>query len=444
LRVCIVGGGGGASNAANVIRTLDREARIDIFTNRGEIGNLPCEIPFVLRGTLPSWESSFAFRDRFYKERDIEVHLNTEVTEIITEEKRLTAGGESHDYDKAILDLGATPLIPSIPGLDGRNEFVLSTGLKYARAFEEAIPQYASATIIGVGQIALEVASILEAKGYHQIYLVGRSDRILRAYLDSDMASMVEDRIRERGIELILQAIVTRVTSEGSKKAVHLPGGDLQVDFVFFATGAEPNTDLAQRAGIKLGKTGGIAVNEHLQTSEPDIYAIGDCMENWDMLTGSRRRYQTAANAARTGRVAGRNLVLGNMVRYQGTVTPFVMEVFGCQVGTVGFTEAHAREYGFDVVCSITTTSTRRRAFGGKPIHVKLVADRKTQTLIGAQLIGEELVAGKVDRLAVALAERIPVQRLSLIDTCYSPTVGAGYEAVTMALDELAEKLAGE
>jgi len=441
LRVCIVGGGGGASNAANVIRSLDKEAQIDIFTNRGEIGNLPCEIPFVLKGTLPSWESSFAFRDRFYKERNIEVHLNTEVTEIIREQKRLIAGRESHHYDKAILDLGATPVIPPIPGLDGQNEFVLSTGLKYARAFEEAIPHYTSAAIIGTGQIALEVAAILEAKSYHQVYLVGRSERVLRAYLDKDMVERVEERIKEKGIELILQAKIARVTTEGDQKLLSLPDRGLKVDFIFFGTGAEPNTDLAQRAGIRLGETRAIAVNEYLQTNDPDIYAIGDCMENWDTITDTKRCYQTATNAARTGRIAGRNLALGNVLAYQGTVMPFIMEIFGYEVGTVGFTEAYAGEQGFDVVSSITTTATRRRAFGGKPIHIKLIADGKTQTLIGAQLISEELVAGKIDRLAVAIAEKVPLERLSLIDTCYSPTVGAGYEAVTMALSELMGKL---
>jgi len=442
LRVGIVGGGGGASNAANVIRSLDKEAQIDIFTNRGEIGNLPCEIPFVLRGTLPSWESSFAFRDKFYQERNIEVHLNTEVTEIVREEKRLIAGGESHNYDKAILNLGATPLIPSIPGLDGRNEFVLGTGLRYGRVFEEAIPKYTSAAIIGVGQIGLEVAAILEAKGYHRVYLVERFDRVLPTYLDKDMVEMIEEKIREKGIELILRAEVTNIATEGGGKLLSLSDRDLKVDFVFFATGVEPNTNLAQRAGIKLGESGAIAVNEYLQTSDPDIYAIGDCMENWDMLTGTKRRYQTATSAATTGRVAGRNLVLGNVLPYQGTVMPFITEVFGLEVGTVGFTETYAQEQGFDVVANITTTSTRRRAFGGKPIHIKLIADGKAQTLLGAQLISEELVAGKIDRLAVAIAERIPLQRLSLLDTCYSPTVGAGYEAVTMALNELMEKLA--
>ena len=441
LRVCIVGGGGGASNAANVIRALDKEATIKIFTNRGEIGNLPCEIPFVLSGTLPSWESSLAFRERFYKEKDIELYVNTEVTDIDTKSKRLIAGGESHSYDKAILDLGAVPAIPLLPGLDGRNEFFLTTGFKPAKAFEEAIPKYSTAAIIGVGQIALEVAAILREKGYSAVYLVGRSEHVMRAYLDRDMVGIIEDRIRESGIELILSAEIADVKTEGEKKHLYLSDKKLEVDFVFFAAGAKPNTELARRSGIEVGKTGAIAVNEYLQTSDPDIYAIGDCMENLDMVTGSKIVYQTATNAARTGRIAGRNLVLGRAVSYQGTVMPFITEVFGYEVGTVGLTEAYARKQGFDVVSTVTTTSTRRRVFGGKPIHIKLIADRKAGNLIGAQLIGKELVAGKVDRLAVAIAERIPAHRLALIDTCYSPTTGAGYEAVTMALDELLEKL---
>ena len=441
LIVCIAGGGGGASNAANVIRSLDKEATIKIFTNRGEIGNLPCEIPFVLSGTLPSWESSLAFREKFYKERNIGLYFNTEVTDIDIKNKTLIAGGESHHYDKAILDLGAVPASPSLPGLDGRNEFFLTTSFEPAKAFEEAISKYSTAAIIGVGQIALEVAAILREKGYGAVYLVGRSEHVMRAYLDGDMVRIIEDKIREKNVELILSANIVDVRTEGEKKHLHLADRKLEVDFVFLAAGAKPNVELARRSGIEVGKTGAIAVNEYLQASNPDIYAIGDCMENRDMVTGNKIVYHTATNAARTGRIAGRNLVLGKAVRYRGTVMPFITEIFGYEVGTVGLTEAYAREQGFDVVSTITTTSTRRRVFGGKPIHIKLIADRKTGNLIGAQLIGKELVAGKVDRLAVAIAERVPVHRLALIDTCYSPTTGAGYEALTMALDDLLEKL---
>ena len=441
MKVCIVGGGGGASNAGDVIRRLHPPAQIDIFTNRDEIGNQPCEIPFVLRGDLPSWEDTFVFREKYYGQRDINVHLNTEVTEIIRGEKRLIAGGQSYDYDKAILDLGAIPIIPPIPGVDGRNEFVLATGLRPAKVFEQAIPKHSSAAIIGVGQIAVEVAAILKEKEYNKIYLLGRSDRLFRAYLDKDMAERIEARVRERGIELILSAKINSIGSRNGKKIVSLADRELEVDFVFFATGAKPNVELAKKAGIRIGESGAVAVNQYLQTSDPDIYAIGDCMENWDRIIGRKRTYQTATSGALTGRIAATNLVLGNVLPHQGTVMTFVTEVFGYELGTVGFTETYAREQGLDVVANITTTATRRRSFAGKTIHIKLVADCQSKSLVGAQLISEELVAGKIDRLALAIAERIPVQRLAVIDTCYSPTVGSAYESTVMALDQLVPKL---
>lgn len=441
MRVCIVGGGGGASNAANIMRRLDKGAQIDIFTDRAEIGNQPCEIPFVLKGDLPSWNDTFVFTRKFYDQRNVTVHLNTEVTEIIRSEKRLIAGAESYSYDKLILDLGATPAIPPIPGIDGQNEFVLTTSLKTARVFQEAIPQHSTAAIMGTGQIALEVAAVLKANNYERIYLLGRSESLLRAYLDKDMAERIEARVRDNGVDLILSARIRSITSQNGKKILSLPDQELKVDFVFFATGSRPNVGLAQKAGLEIGETGGILVDEYLQTSDPDIYAIGDCTENWDAISGWKRLYQTATSAARGGRIAANNLVRGNVLPYQGTTMPFIMEAFGYQVGTVGFTESYARERDLDVLSNIMTTATRRRAFGGKTIHIKLIASRKTRTLVGAQILSEEMVAGKIDRLAVAIAARVPVERLAVIDTCYSPTVGTAYEPLIMALDELRLKI---
>ncbi len=440
MKVCIVGGGGGANNAANIIRRLDEEAQIDLFDKRGEIGHEPCEIPYVLNGFLSSWQDSFVFRSKFYNERNINVHLNTEVTDIIRAEKRLIAGGESYSYDKAILDLGSITIIPPIPGLDGQNEFVLDTSLRTARVFEEAIPKYSSAAIIGVGQIALDVTEVLTTKNYDKLYLLGRSDRILRAYLDKDMAEPVERGIRQKGIDLILSAKVNSIKSRAGKKIVSLPDQELEVDFVFLGTGSRPNVELAEKAGIKIGQSGAIAVNKYLQTSDPDIYAIGDCMENWDRITGRKRLYQTATSGATTGRIAATNLVLDNILPHQGTVVTFITEIFNYEIGTAGFTETYAREQGLDIDSNVMRTATRRRSYGGKPIHIKLVVDRKSQSLVGAQIISEEMVAGKIDRLALAIAEKIPIQKLALIDTCYSPTVGSAYESTIMALDQLMPK----
>jgi NADH oxidase (H2O2-forming) len=441
MNVCIIGGGGGASNAANVIRRLDEEAKIDLFNKRSEMGHQPCEIPYVLNGFLPSWQDTIVFRQKFYDERNINVHLNTEVTDINREEKSLIAGGEIYRYDKAILDLGSTSVTPPIPGLNGENEFFLDTSLETARAFEEAISKYSSAAIMGTGQIALDVAEVLKARNYDKIYLLGRSDCLLRAYLDNDMAEIVERGIKEKGIELILPARINSIKSHNCKKIVSLPSQELEVDFVFFATGSKPNVELARKAGIRIGESGAIAVNEYLQTNDPDIYAIGDCMENWDRITGRKRTYQTATSGATTGRIAATNLIRSNVLPHQGTVMPFVTQVFNYEVGTVGFTETYAREQGLNVVCNIMRTATRRRSFGGKPIHIKLVADPQTKSLVGAQIISEEMVAGKIDRLALAIALKVPVEQLALIDTCYSPTLGSAYESTVMALDQLMPKL---
>jgi len=255
------------------------------------------------------------------------------------------------------------------------------------------------------------------------------------------MAERIEGRVSGAGVELILSAGINSITSRHGKKVISLPDRELEVDFIFFATGSTPNVELARQAGIKIGESGAIAVNEYLQTSDSDIYAVGDCMENWDRIIGQKRCYQTATSGAAAGRVAARNLVLDNVFPYQGTVMPFITELFGYQVGTAGFTESYAQDRGLDVVSSMMSTATRRRSFGGKTIHIKLVAERKAEVLVGAQIISEELVGGKIDRLAVAIAEKIPVKRLALVDTCYSPTVGSAYESTTMALDELIFKL---
>ncbi|MCD6230422.1 MAG: FAD-dependent oxidoreductase [Dehalococcoidia bacterium] len=441
MRVCIVGGGGGASNAVNVIHNLDGESQIDVFDKRGEIGYEPCEIPQVLNGFLPAWQDITVFRPKYYRDRNTTVHLNTEVTDIIPGEKCIVAGGQSYGYDKLILDLGSVSVIPPIPGLDGRNEFMLDTSLETARLFQEAVPNYSTAAIVGAGQIGVEAAAVLKSRGYKNIYMLARHGSTFRAQLDKEMSAVIERRIEGEGIELILSSDIQGISSRGDRKIVSLPGRELEVDLVFFATGAKPNVDLARRAGIRIGETGAIAVNTYLQTSEPDIYAIGDCMENWDRVTGTTRIYQTATSGATEGRIAANNLMLGDVLPHQGTVMTFITDVFGYEVGAVGFTETSAKNLGFDIVSHVMRTATRRRSYGGKRIHIKLVADHKTQTLMGAQIISPEMVAGKLDRLALAIAERVPIPELALIDTCYSPTVGSAYESTVMALDQLMAKL---
>jgi NADPH-dependent 2,4-dienoyl-CoA reductase/sulfur reductase-like enzyme len=440
MKVCIIGAGDAGAIAALQTRRLSSEAQIDVFNKRKELGCNPCEIPLVLSAIVNKWEDLYrGYRiTPFYEKRNITLHLNTEVTDILRDKKEIIANGEKYHYDKAILALGTTPIIPSFPGLDGRNEFGLSTDIVDGRTLRDAIVKHSSAAIIGGGFIALEIADALKARGYGKVYLLVRRN-MMRAHLDEDIAEKLKQVLLERGVALIMPAKVERISSRNGKKRVILSDRELEIDFVFLGTGAEPNVKLAQRAGLEIGDTGAIVVNPYLQTSDSDIYAVGDCMENWDMITSSKRRHQLATNAIRTGYIAGRNAILGNKISYGGTVMPFITKIFDYQLGAVGFTEREAREKGIETISTMVNTPYLREPRGGKPAWYKLIAEPKTQTLIGAQLISKEIASGTIDKLAVAIANRMSLIKLVQIDSCYSPYVQEDQIAVPIQrlIDEL-------
>jgi NADPH-dependent 2,4-dienoyl-CoA reductase/sulfur reductase-like enzyme len=440
MKVCIIGAGDAGAIAALQTRRLSSEAQIDVFSKRAELGCNPCEIPLVLSGAISKWEELYrGYRIMpFYEKRNIELHLDTEVTDILRDKKRIVANGQEYGYDKAILALGTTPVIPSLSSLDGINEFALSTDIADARTFGDAILENSSAAIVGGGFIALEIADALVARGYSKVCLLVRRN-IMRAHLDQDIAEQLKQVLLERGVELIMPAEIKRISSKNSKKHMILSDRELEIDFVFFGTGAQPNVKLAQKVGLAIGDTGAIVVNPNLQTSDPDIYAVGDCMENWDIITGSKRRHQLATNAIRTGYMAGRNAVLGNRISYGGTVMPFVTKIFDYQVGAVGFTEKESREKGIETISTAVNTPYLREPRGGKPAWYKLVAEPKTQTLIGAQLISQEIVSGTIDKLAVAIANKMPLTKLVQIDSSYSPYVQE--DQIAVPIQRLIDKL---
>ena len=422
MKVCIIGGGAGGRSASGSIRQLDKQYQIDLFTTQSEIGYAPCEPPFVLRG-VTSWDDIFYPGD-FFKEMNVTVHFNSRVTDILRDEKRIVVEGQSYSYDKLILSPGAVPSTPPIPGIDAEKVFTMSTNISDSKAFEKIIPIHNSAAVIGAGAIGVEMTMALMARGYNHVYLLDMMENVLPASLDKDMAEKAEEAMKQKGVELILSAEVSSVRSERGKKVVILPDRELEVDIIVLTTGAKPNVELARKAGIEIGETGGILVNEYLQTGDPDIYAAGDCIENWDKIIGSKARHLMVTTAGTTGSVAATNAVLGNSTMYEGTLLTFVIEIYGNQIGTVGFTERIAKEKGLDVVTNMTSAPTTRPRYGGKNLYCKLVADRKSQTLVGAQIISEEKIRGFVNGLSLAIAEKVPLHRLALLETPYSPAVG--------------------
>lgn len=423
MKICIIGAGAGGRSACEQLRELDKTAQIDIFSTQSEIGYAPCELPFAMRGTFTDWDGIF-YPGEFYQQRDIKVHLETEVTDILRDEKQIIAGGKRYAYDKLILSLGATPSIPDIPGTNGENEFAMNTNISKWKALDAIIRRYSSAAVVGSGAIGIEIAQALKERGYKRVHLLEIMDHILPSAVDRDMGKKIEKVMLDSGVDLVLSAQIKKVVTDSSKKRIILEDRDLELDLLIFAAGANPNINPAEKAGIKIGETGAIAVNQYLQTSDPDIYAVGDCMENWDVVIGAKTRRLMVTTAQITGSIAAMNLVKGNIVPYRGTTMTFIMDVSGHEVGTVGFTEERARDMGFDVASVLSNSLKTRPAYGGKPFYFKLIADRKTQTLLGGQIISQHEIGGMISELAVALVERIPLSDFCRIDTPYSPLIG--------------------
>ena len=235
MKVCVVGAGDGGATASNQIRRLDSEVQIDVFNKRANLGCPPCPMVLVLSGEVATWDDLIrGFRETsFWEKRNINLHLNTEVTDIVRDEKYIVVGGRKYEYDKLILALGAAPVIPSVAGLDGKNEFTLSTDMADGMLLDNTISRYSEAAIIGGGFIALEIATALKARGYSKVYLLVRRG-ILRTYLDEDMTEKVEDIVTENGVELILPASIENIVSEGIKKRITLSDRELEVDFVLY------------------------------------------------------------------------------------------------------------------------------------------------------------------------------------------------------------------
>jgi NADPH-dependent 2,4-dienoyl-CoA reductase/sulfur reductase-like enzyme len=433
MKICIIGAGAGGRSASGKIRELDKEAQIDIFSKQSEIGYAPCELPFAMRGTFTDWDGIF-YPGKFFEENGIMVHLEAEVTDILRDEKRIIAGGKSYAYDKIILSLGARPTIPNISGVNGKNEFAMSSDISRWKDLDSVVSGCSSAAVIGSGAIGIETTQALKERGYRQVYLLEIMDHILPSAVDQDMGEKIEKVMVDSGVDLILRARIKSVVTESGKKRLILEDRELEVDLLIFATGAEPRIDPAEKAGIRIGETGAIAVNQYLQTSDPDIYAVGDCMENWDIVTGAKTRRLMVTTASITGKIAAMNLVKGKVVPYRGTTMTFIMDVSGHEVGAVGFTEEKAKKMGFDVISVAHKALKTRPAYGGKPVYCKIIADRRTQTLLGGQIVSQHEIGGMINELAVVFAEGVPLPDILRIDTPYSPLIGPDPVRGAMAL----------
>ncbi len=421
-RILIVGGVAGGASAAARARRVDETADILVFERGPHISFASCGLPYLLSGEVRDRDALIARTpDGFWERARVRVHTRTEAVAIDGAERK-------EPYDRLILSQGARPIVPPIPGADLPHVFTLRDipdAERIAEFLAERKP--VRAVVIGAGFIGLEMAETFLHRGL-AVSVVERLPQVLPV-LDPDMAALLAERIGDR-LALRTGTTAARITPD----AVELEGGDrLPADLVLLSVGVKAEVELARAAGLEIGRTGGVKVNGRLQTSDPDIYAVGDAAEVTHVVTGARVRIALGGPANRQGRLAGANAA-GQPHAYRGALGSAIVRVLDVNVGCTGLNRAQAAAAGLSAFTSVTRGLNRSRYFpGAEPLWLKLVVEEGTGRLLGAQVLGGEGVDKRVDVLATAITAGLTVFDLEDLDLSYAPPFSSAQDPVNVA-----------
>lgn len=440
MKVVIVGGVAGGATAAARLRRLDEYAEIVVIERTGYVSYANCGLPYYVGGAIAersklTLQTSESFRRRFR----IDVRARQEVVAVDRAAKtvtvrRLDDGSVYREpYDKLILAPGAKPAVPPVPGTNSDRLFTLRT-VEDAFAIADFIDACAprSAAVVGGGFIGLEMAENLVERGL-EVTVVQRGGHVMPT-LDADMASLVHNRLRAHGVRLALNAAVTGFSEERGRILTHVDGREpLMPDMVLLAVGVVPDSALAREAGLELGLRGAIRVDERMCTSDPDVYAVGDAVEVANVVTGAPALIALAGPANKQGRIAADN-ICGIPSRFAGSQGCSVMKVFDATVAATGLTEKAARAAGFDCDAALLSPPSHATYYpGSATLALKVVFERPSGRILGAQAVGRDGVDKRIDVLAVAVRAGMTARDLTDLDLAYAPPYSSAKDPVNMA-----------
>lgn len=440
MKVVIIGGVAGGATAAARIRRLDEKAEIVVFERSGYISYANCGLPYYIGGTItdPN-ELTLQTPESFFSRFRIDVRVRHEVTALYPEKKtvlvkNLETGEEfEENYDKLILSPGAKPVQPEVPGVGIEKVFTLRTvedTLSIKNYINEHRPK--SAVLAGGGFIGLELAENLRELGM-DVTIVQRPQQLMNPF-DADMASFIHAEMRRHGVKLALGREVQGFEErDGGVDVLLKDSAPLHADMAVLAIGVVPDTYLAKKAGLELGIKGSIVVNDRMETSVPDIYAAGDAVQVKHYVTGENTLLSLAGPANKQGRIIADNICGGDS-RYQGSQGNSVIKIFNMTAAVTGINETNAKKSGIDADAVILSPMSHAGYYpGGKIMTMKVVFEKETYRLLGAQIIGYEGVDKRIDVLAAAIHAGMNAVQLKNLDLAYAPPYSSAKDPVNMA-----------
>lgn len=437
VKTVIVGGVAGGASAAARLRRLDEHAQI-IILERGEFVSFAnCGLPYYIGGVIEDMDDLTLQTPESLKARfNIDVRTGSEVVTVDTAAKTFTVKTASGDmytesYDKLILAPGAKPVMPNIPGAGSKRVFALRN-IPDSQNIKDYIAENKpkSAAVVGGGYIGLELAENLAHAGL-DVTIIELADHLIPP-LDFEMAADVHAYIRSKGIKLILNNGVSAVEETSDGLILKLREGEVNAEMAVMAVGVKPDTDFAAESGIATNARGQIIVDEHMRTSVPDVYAVGDAVQVTDFVTGQPAFMPLAGPANRQGRIAADNIA-GLDSTYEGTQGSAVVRIFDMAVATSGINERAAKAAGIDYDKTYIYSASHATYYpGARNMSIKVIWDKKTYRLLGAQIVGSSGVDKRMDVLATAMRLGAKVTDLTKLELCYAPPFGSAKDPVNM------------
>ena len=432
LRIIVIGGGAGGISAASTSKGLLPDASITLFTEFEDVAYSPCGIPFVLGKEIANFDNLFLQTAEHYAKIGIDLRLQTKVTGINIEDRTVNVGSEVFPWDRLVIATGFEYDEPEIPGIDLENIWYVKN-IRRAMEYDKALETMKKAVVVSATPLGIEMAGNLAHRGLES-HLIDEGGWLMSDIADPDIMEPVKESLEEMGAQMHFGTKVLEFKgTNGKVTSVVTSEGEIECDVVVIAAHKKPNNSLSKEAGIELGATGGIMVDDHMRTSVKDVFAAGDCAEVVHGVTDIPIQGLSGSHAYSQGRIAGSNAA-GNDRAYDPVFIPWGMMGGKVQIGGVSLGETLHKALGIPHVVAAAIGISRARYYPGvMRIRVKLIADPTTRKVLGAQMSGGEGIKERADFLAFVIKRGVTLDELAWMENVYSPPIGALMEPIALA-----------
>ncbi len=439
MKVIIIGGIAAGMSAAAKFKRLSPKDDVIVYEKGAIVSFGACGLPYYAGGFFDDTREMIARTPEEFRESGVEIHTKHEVIDVDFSSKSLKVKnittGEvlEENYDKLMIASGARAIIPPIKNVDLENVVTLKSmddGNKLRELL--ASDEYKKVTIIGAGFIGLEAVEAAKHKG-KEVTVIQLQDRVLQEVFDKDITDLLEEELRESGVNLLLSETVVELIGDGKVSKVKTDKREIDADIVILATGVKPNTDFLKADEIKMLRNGAIVVDSYGRTSVEDVYSAGDCATINNLIIGKEAYVPLATGANKLGRIVGENLA-GQNNSFQGSMASSCIKVMNMEAARTGLSEKEVKELGFDYKTKFITDMNQTSYYPGRErIYVKLIYDAHTKVIYGGQVAGYKDAVQRCNVIAACIYAKMTTEQLGMLDLCYSPPFSRTWDVLNVA-----------